>query len=122
MPEAGQKGDIDRVGLSDASRTLFDEIIADNYFRDGVDAYRLAAALAISQDVDISDHVVKRQNHIYLLSQVDPDQVFGEVIAARFPKYARQKYRSLEKFADLGMSILKKQIDEQDGLAFWLTE
>ena len=122
MRDSEQKGDIDRVGLSDSSRVLFDEILADKFFKDGVDAYRLAAALAINEGLNINDHVVKRQNHIYLQSQVDPEQILGEVIAARYPQYARQRYRSLEKLADLGMLLLKKQIDHGDGLEFWHKE
>lgn len=122
MADEEQRGDIDRVGLSDESRVIFDEIMADGLFKDGVDAYRLAAAIAIWHDVDIRNHVVKRQNHIYLQSQVDPDQNFGAVIAARFPEYSRQRYRSLEKFADKGMSILRNSIDDQDGLEFWSAE
>ena len=122
MPDSEQRNDIDRVGLSDKSRAILDEIMADSVFKDGVDAYRLAAALAIKHGVDISEHTVKRQNHIYLQSQIDPNQIFGEVITAKFPQFKDQKYRSLEKFADLGMVLLKDLIDQKGGLEFWEAE
>ena len=122
MSENEQRGDTDRVGISDESRLLLDEMMADGFFKDAVDAYRLAAAQAIAKNIDIGTHSVKREGHMYLISQVDPDHVFGEVISARFPKYGRNRYRALEKFADVGMRLLKEHIEKNGALDFWKTE
>ena len=110
--ELAERNDIDRVGLNEATRVVFDEILADNYFRDGIDAYRLAAALAIEAELDIEHHSVKRQNHMYLQSQVDPEQIFSNLIRTKYPQYKNHVYRSLERFADLGIMLLKERIDQ----------
>ena len=95
--------------------------MADDLFKDNLSAYRLAVSLAIHKRIDIKEHQVNRgASHMYLISQVDPDGIFSNVIETLFPEYKNQKYRALEKFADLGMLKLKDEIDKNNGsLVFW---
>ena len=119
MPETKDQNDRDRVGLNEESRQILDELIADGFFKDAIDAYRLAAALAIEKRVEIKDHQVQMEGHMYLRSQIDPDGHFGDSIAEIFPEYSSIKLRALEKFADLGMPLLQDLVTKKGSLEFW---
>ena len=56
---------------------------------------------------------------MYLISQVDPEGIFAKVIVELFPQYKDIKYRALEKFADLGIVYLQKEIEKNHSLIFW---
>jgi len=119
MIDGSIKNDIDRLGLSDESRQVFDELLADGYFKDGLSCYRLAVSVAIKNNIQVSSHSVKRpQGHMYLISQFDPEGIFAAVIIDLFPEFKEEKYRFLEKFADLGMIFLQKEIDKNNSLIF----
>ena len=120
MADQSTRNDIDRVGLTEKSRQALDELVNDGYFKDSLSGYRLAVSLAIKNQIDISDHtVIRPQGHMYLISQVDPDSIFATVISELFPQYKEEKYRALEKFADLGILQLKIEIEKSASLIFW---
>ena len=122
MTETLTQNDIDRVGLSEKSKNILDNLVAEGYFKDSLSVYRLAVSLAIKNQIDIFEHKVNRpQGHMYLISQVDPNSIFAIVIAELFPEYKDQKYRALEKFADLGVQLLQEQITQNGSVVFWET-
>jgi len=108
------KRDTDRVGLSLEGRMRLDEIMADGHFKDNISCYRFAVAVALRQNTDIDKHVV-----VYLISQIDPDGIIGKVLEEINPKVKGEKYRALEKYADLGMHILSEGIYASGKLIFW---
>ena len=108
-----ERKDVDRVGLSESSRLKLDELVHDGIFKDNLSCYRFAVSLALYADLDISSHEVNRpQGHMYLISQVDPENIFKKVIVELLPDYADQPYRALEKLADLGLSDVQKRYHE----------
>ena len=114
------KRDTDRVGLSLEGRMRLDEIMADGHFKDNISCYRFAVAVALRQNTDIDKHVVVRPTgHMYLISQIDPDGIIGKVLEEINPKVKGEKYRALEKYADLGMHILSEGIYASGKLIFW---
>ena len=120
MTEGTLRGDIDRVGLSDKAKRILEELVIEECFKDNLSCYRLAISLAIKNKIDISEHIVKRPpGHMYLISQVDPEGIFAKVIVELFPQYKDIKYRALEKFADLGIVYLQKEIEKNHSLIFW---
>ena len=118
--ESQSKSDIDRVGLSEESRIILDELVEEGHFKDALSAYRLAISSAILCNEKIEDHEVNRPaGHMYLISQLDPDQVIATVIEELFPQYSSHKYRMAEKFADKGVRLLKDKIEETGTVIFW---
>ncbi|MDA8915242.1 hypothetical protein N9J51_03160 [Alphaproteobacteria bacterium] len=120
MEENISQNDIDRVGLSDDSRGILDELVADGFFKDNLTAYRLATSLSIYNKVDIANHHVTRSHgHMYLISQIDPNGVFAVTISELFPNYSENKYRALEKLADIGVPLLKQHMESNGSVIFW---
>ena len=115
-----ERKDTDRLGLSERSRQILDEIQADCNFNSSLSIYRLAVACGIYEKVDISNHIVNRPSgHMYLISQFDPDNIFANVIDNLFPHLKSQKYRALEKFADLGVHRLHEHLQRSNDVVFW---
>ena len=120
MIEKSSRNDLDRVGLSEKGRTALDELVTDGYFKDALSCYRLAISISISRKVAIpTSDVIRPTGHMYLISQLDPDGVLGTVIEELFPELGKQKYRTLEKFADFGVLLLKEELQEHSSILFW---
>lgn len=114
------RNDADRVGLSESSRIILEELVSDRYFKDNMSAYRMAFSFAIYNNIDISEHSVYRpQGHMYLISQIDPKGHIANVIKELYPSLDKEVYRSLEKFADLGLPQLQKALEANKSIAFW---
>ena len=120
-PEAQTRKDIDRVGLSEESRMALDALHQDGYFKDLVSAYRLAVSFAITKELNFLEHNVERMNqsHMYLISQVDPHGAFATTIEELYPDHSTEKYRLLEKLADLGSIGLLEHVSATGSLVFW---
>ena len=121
MAEIQQRKDVDRLSLSVNSRRILDELISDDFFKDGVDGIRMAVSYAITKKLDIKNyHITDRVAHdMYKVSQIDPDGIFGRVISEIYPEYELEKYRALEKFADFGLTLLSDEIAKNKSLIFW---
>lgn len=120
MIEETSKSDIDRVGLSETSRLVLEELVADGHFKDAVSGYRMAISFSIFKEIEFKEHMVNRPaGHMYLISQLDPEGIFGVLIDEIYPEFQKERYRTLEKLADLGLPILKDYIGNEGSLIFW---
>ncbi len=121
MQDEQPKKDVDRLSLSVDSRRVLEELISDEYFKDGVDGIRMAVSFSISKKIDIKNYTLTDRvpHDMYKISQIDPEGIFGQVISEVFPEYQKEKYRSLEKFADLGLKLMSKEILKKGSLVFW---
>lgn len=113
--------DIDRVGLSEAGTNALEIVMQEGHFKNQMACYRFAVALAIKEEVDITNHSVMRPaGHMYLQSQIDPDGIFATAIAETNSKYKNVKYRALERYADLGIQLLAKKLDAGEHIFYWV--
>ena len=120
MNEETSKSDIDRVGLSETSRLILEEMVADGHFKDAISGYRMAISFSIFKKVEVKEHAVNRPaGHMYLISQLDPEGIFGLLIEEMYPEFQKERYRTLEKLADLGLPRLKDYIGDEGSLIFW---
>ena len=55
---------------------------------------------------------------MYLISQLDPEGIFGLLIEEMYPEFQKERYRTLEKLADLGLPRLR-HIGDEGSLIFW---
>jgi len=119
LHDSTHRKDIDRVGLSASSRLALDELVLDGHFKDSISCYRFAVALAIKENLDIQNHKVERPaGHMYLISQFDPESAFAAVIEELMPEYRDEKYRALEKYADLGTILLNEKVNQSGSIIF----
>ena len=113
--------DIDRVGLSEAGTNALEIVMQEGHFKNQMACYRFSVALAIKEEIDISNHIVNRPaGHMYLQSQIDPDGIFATAIAETNSKYKNVKYRALERYADLGVQLLAKKLDAGEHIFYWV--
>ena len=119
MSEDYQKKDLDRLGLSEKSRMILDELVSDDYFKDGLSAYRLAISYIVYNKIDVDNHQMKRAGDMYKISQLDPESTLATIVAENYPAQAQNTYRFLEKCADLGIMLLKDEIDKNGSIVFW---
>ena len=120
MNEETSKNDIDRVGLSETSRLILEELVADGHFKDAISGYRMAISFSIFKEIEFKEHAVNRPaGHMYLISQLDPEGIFGLLIEEMYPEFQKERYRTLEKLADMGLPRLKDYIGDEGSLIFW---
>ena len=120
MNEETSKSDIDRVGLSETSRLILEELVADGHFKDAISGYRMAISFSIFKEIEFKEHAVNRPaGHMYLISQLDPEGIFGLLIEEMYPEFQKERYRTLEKLADMGLPRLKDYIGDEGSLIFW---
>jgi hypothetical protein len=118
---SNSRKDIDRVGLSEAGANALEIVMQDGHFKDKIACYRFAVALALKEDIDISNHnVVRPTGHMYLQSQIDPDGIFATAIAETNPRYKSIKYRALERYADLGIQLLASKLNAGEHILYWV--
>ena len=68
MNEETSKNDIDRVGLSETSRLILEELVADGHFKDAISGYRMAISFSIFKEVEFKEHAVNNQRATCILS------------------------------------------------------
>ena len=120
MSEVSARGDVDRVGLSERSKFVLDEMVSDGHFKDALSGYRMAISFAIYKNIEFIQHSVNRPGgHMYLISQLDPDGCLGLLIDEIHPQLSSEKYRSLEKLADLGLPKLRDYLATSGSIVFW---
>ena len=120
MNEESSKNDFDRVGLSENSRIILEELVADGHFKDAISGYRLAISFSIFKGIEFEDHaVIRPAGHMYLISQLDPDGIFALLIDEMHPELKNKRYRTLEKMADLGLPALRDHLQTNGSLIFW---
>lgn len=113
--------DTDRVGLSEEGLNALNVLMSDGNFKDRMACYRFATSVALKENLDISGHTVNRPaGHMYLQSQIDPEGFLGFAIAEINPRFGAIKYRALERYADLGVRLLAKKVEEGESILYWM--
>lgn len=109
--------DVITVGLSDKADDKLTELYELGIFREKIDGYRLAIALAISQGV-IPPEMEKRKT-LYNVGSLDPDKKLKLVVESLMPSEAESSapYRLIERLAEWGVQELYAQMKD-GGLDF----
>jgi hypothetical protein len=88
--------------------------LVDSYrwFKDGLDAYRTAVALALSRnksEIDLPPVTNKKTK--YSVSSLDPDGRLRDLIITFRPELDGKPYAASEWLAEIGLSILREELD-----------
>jgi len=108
--------DLENIGLSEKMRQKLQQLVDEEFFEELKAGYRLAASIAIFKKVDISNHKIEGRQNMYDVGGVDENESFKTSISQLFPEYKGVEYRSLEKFADVGVELIFDEIIDNDEL------
>ena len=115
MSNNGTK-DLENIGLSEKMRQKLQQLVDEEYFAEMKAGYRLAASIAIFKKIDIANHKLVGRQNMYDVGGVDENESFKNSISQLFPEYRGIEYRSLEKFADLGVNLIFDEINDNEEL------
>ena len=88
--------------------------LVDNYrwFKDGLDAYRTAVAIALARnknEIDLPSVTNKKTK--YSVSSLDPDGRLRDLIITFRPELESRPYSASEWLAEIGLSIIRGELD-----------
>jgi hypothetical protein len=88
--------------------------LVDNYrwFKDGLDAYRTAVAVALARNkVEIDLPPVTNKKTKYSVSSLDPDGRLRDLIVTFRQELEHKPYFASEWLAEIGLSIIREELD-----------
>lgn len=88
--------------------------LVDDYrwFKDGLDAYRTGVALALARnksEIDLPPVTNKKTK--YSVSSLDPDGRLRDLIVTFRPELEHKPYAASEWLAEIGLSIIREELD-----------
>lgn len=98
------------VGLSEKAAERLRHLKDDGFFREMMDGYRFAIALAIGQGV-IPDEIAPPKTTIFNIGSLDPDGELQTMIKALFDTGEEPVYRCAERLAEWGVNELGRRAD-----------
>jgi hypothetical protein len=106
-------GDKSQVGLgleaNDHIAHLKDKY---QWFREGLDCYRTAVAVALARGKDKSDlGTVTGKKNKYSVGSIDSDGRLRELIITFRPDLSDKPYYASEWLAEIGLSIIREELD-----------
>lgn len=101
--------DINKLSLSVRAHTKLNLLKEEGHFSEMRDAYRLAIALALSQNIRPPEILPPKASGIYSLSQIDPDQSIALSINFLMDTESLPPYRWAERLAEWGVEELSRQ-------------
>ena len=106
-------GDKSQVGLGlEANDHIAN--LQDNYqwFKEGLDCYRAAVAVALSRGKDKKDlGTVTGKKNKYSVGSIDSDGRLKELIITFRPDLSEKPYYASEWLAEIGLSIIREELD-----------
>lgn len=104
------ESDTANVGLSENMHFKLSQMKEEGIFNEMKDGYRLAVALAIYHDIDVSNLELSQRKNMYDVGGVDEDGIIKSAIRLKYPLYQGQEYKLMEKLADAGMQLLDEKM------------
>ncbi len=106
-------GDKSQVGLGlEANDHIAN--LKDNYqwFKEGLDCYRAAVAVALARGKDRSDlGTITGKKNKYSVGSIDSDGRLKELIITFRPDLSEKPYYASEWLAEIGLSIIREELD-----------
>lgn len=88
--------------------------LVDNYrwFKDGLDAYRTGVSVALARNKSELDlPPVTNKKTKYSVSSLDPDGRLRDLIVTFRPELEKKPYAASEWLAEIGLSIIREELD-----------
>lgn len=99
------------IGLSASAHQKLKRLQEENHFRELLDGYRFAIALALTQGVEPPE--VRKRTTIFNVGTFDPDQSIKRAIEALMGDRLRETpaYRMAERLAEWGVNEISSQAE-----------
>ena len=84
-----------------------------HWFNNGLDAYRTAVAVSLARnktELDIPQVTNKKTK--YSVSSLDPDGRMRDLIITFRPEHEQKPYSASEWLAEIGLSIIREELDD----------
>ncbi|QWD11446.1 hypothetical protein G6704_02785 [Polynucleobacter paneuropaeus] len=99
------------LGIGETNHVWLKKFKDENIFSEMRDAYRFAAAYAISKDLPLVE-INERKETVFSLASVDPDRSLYHLITALYPDLEIARYNILDRLANTGMTELVRMYKE----------
>jgi hypothetical protein len=93
------------LGIGESNHMWLKKFKDENVFSEMRDAYRFAAAYAISKDLPLMD-INEKKETVFSLASIDPDRSLYYLITALYPNLDLPRYHILDRLANAGMTEL----------------
>jgi hypothetical protein len=101
------------LGIGETNHVWLKKFKDENIFSEMRDAYRFAAAYAISKDLPLAE-INERKETVFSLASVDPDRSLYHLITALYPDLEVARYNILDRLANTGMIELVRMYKEDN--------
>lgn len=118
------KGDKAQVGLSIDGNDHIEHLTkVHKWFETGIDAYRVAVAVAIARGMQESDlKMPKQRTTKYGVGSIDESGKLREMIVTLRPELSDRPYAHSEWLAEIGLSIIRNELEEGKYLSEIISE
>lgn len=118
------KGDKSQVGLSIDGNDHIEHLTkVHKWFEAGIDAYRVAVAVAIARGMQESDlKMPKQRTTKYGVGSIDESGKLREMIVTLRPELSDRPYAHSEWLAEIGLSIIRNELEEGKYLSEIISE
>lgn len=101
------------LSASNAANEALDTLTASGWFAEGIEAYRVAIAYALANDLQPED-VPERVNATtkYNVGSVDPEGRVRNLICILRPEDAERPYATAEWLAEAGLARIVRELDD----------
>lgn len=112
-----------QIGLTEAGDAALQQIMALNLFTSEGDAYKFAAAYALSKQLPLSSAAQRGYGTKFnAAGGLDRDGTLRDVIRFVLPEEAGRPYATAEKLAEMGLIALAQRLTAHESMADILTE
>jgi len=101
------RSDKDTLGMTEDGRRLLERLKEDGIFKELVDGYRFAVALAIKRELEPALGEISTTT-TWNVGSFDGDQVLKDLISVLRPASGNTPYRYIERLADAGLTELAR--------------
>jgi hypothetical protein len=110
-----QQADKLQPGLTSVAREQLDEIFEAGGFDDKQDAYRLAVAVALAEDLEPADAAASRTTYVNI-GGLDPDGSLRSAVLAIRDDHDGRPVAFIERLAETGVARIQKHLDDGKSL------
>lgn len=116
--EGSGRGDRRTLSASNDANTSLDLLTAHGWFADGIEAYRVAIAVALARGLTEED-VPERVNAQtkYNVGSVDPEGRIRNLIVLMRPQDSSRPYAAAEWLAEAGLSLISRELEDGELLS-----
>jgi hypothetical protein len=117
MPDRPDITDKAQIGLTPTASRHLQQVMASGWFSKEQDAYRVAIAIALANDVVANpEDLAGIENKYNFMGGVDRDGRLRALINALSPDHTSAPARFAERLAHAGLAILASRLGDEDAL------